>query len=276
VALKTKRNEQASKIKDSGGDNLRTMAPKDMKTHQTFEDLLPIDKDTLEEITKKMALYGYYESQPILLGKWPGLDYWVVIDGHTRRRAAIKNDIKKVFYVTREFESESAALEHAMSLQTDRRIIEDRHIFMFIQKYDTLMARGGDRRSEEAKSKPTGVGNEGGRSASARRTASILGCNYGKVEKVRRILKDAVPSIMNAVPKGKMTINQAYNATIEKGRKEEQKLMGEKLRSARIKFREINIATLEELKGDIHEHVNIAVEGYFRYLVKKGKLPKKK
>ena len=93
VALKTRRDEQTSRSSQARPPG--TIDPKKIKTHPTFKGLLPIDEDTLEEIARKMALYGYYESQPILLGKWPGLDYWVVIDGHTRRLAAIKAGIRR-------------------------------------------------------------------------------------------------------------------------------------------------------------------------------------
>ena len=275
VALKARREEQASNIRVSEGDHHGTINPKKIKTRPTFEGLLPIDEDTLEEIARKMALYGYYESEPILLGKWPGLDHYVVIDGHTRRRAAIKAGIKKVFYVTQEFESESAALEHAMSLQTDRRITEDRHIFQFIERYDILMERGGDRRSKKEKAKPTGVGIAGGRSASAHRTASLVGCNYKKVEKVRRILKDSPATIHNAVRTGKMTINKAYNVTVEKG-KSTKEAAAKQAKPWMDQLTNENRADLNELGGDLQQHLNRAVSGYIRWLRKTGKFPEKK
>lgn len=277
VALKTRRDEQASRISESDGEHRGVIHPKKMRTHPTFVGLLPIDEDTLEEIARKMSLNGYYESEPIVLGKWPGLDHNVVIDGHTRRKAAIKAGIKKVFYVVEEFDNESSALEHAMSLQADRRVTEDRHIFQFIERYDSVIERGGDRRSEQAKSIPTGVGIETGRSASARRTASMVGCNYKKVEKVRKIMKEAPTTIRNAVRTGKVTINKAYNATVEKAKGEsKEKSSSAKIKATKIQLTDKNMSVLNELGGDIHDHVNKAIEGYLRYLRRKGLFPEKK
>jgi hypothetical protein len=277
VALKTRRDEQASRIIED--DHRGVIHPKKIKTHPTFKGLLPIDEDTLEEIARKMALYGYYESEPILLGKWPGLDHYVVIDGHTRRLAAIKKGIKKVFFVTQEFENESAALEHAMSLQADRRVTEDRHIFQFIERYDGMMKRGGDRRSEEAKSIPTGVGIEKGRSASARRTASMVGCHYKKVEKVRKILKDGSATTHNAVRQGKSTINKAYNDIVEKGKgvkKGTKKNSPKQTKAAMDLLTDENRSAFKELGGDFHHHLNTAVSKYINWLRKEGLFPEKK
>ncbi len=124
------------------------------------------------------------------------------IDGHTRIRAAIAARISRVPVVIEEFDNEVAAVEYVMNVQTNRRITKDRDIFKLIERYNSVTRRGGDRRSEQAKSKPTGVGIEKGGSASARRTAKMLGCGRGKVEKVRKILKDGTHEIQDAVRKG--------------------------------------------------------------------------
>jgi hypothetical protein len=72
------------------------------------------------------------------------------------------------------------------------------------------MERGGDRRSEDAKSIMTGVIIDRDLSTSARRTASLLGCNYKKVEKIRKVRKDGTPELQEALKNDKMSIDRAY------------------------------------------------------------------
>jgi hypothetical protein len=77
---------------------------------------------------------------------------------------------------------------------------------------DELKDRGGDRRSEAARSKaPNGAldragGEEGGKSA--KETAAKTGVHFRKVERIRR-LKQEVPEAFEAVKEGKMSIAQA-------------------------------------------------------------------
>jgi DNA-binding transcriptional MerR regulator len=234
-----------------------TRDPREIEMHPTFKDLLPIDEDLLESIKVDMTQKGYYTSKPVVLGMWPGLERPVLIDGHTRLRAAIAAGIEEIPVVIEERASEVAALRHAMSLQTKRRRTGDDVIFRLIERYDELMERGRPPRNDEAKEIPTRVGIFG-HSPSAQRMAHLLTCNRGKVEKVRKILRDGTPEIRTAVRNGKMTINKGYNAIIEKGR-------GEKVRTL-VKLRPRNLAALEDLGGSLEDHVNTAVEQYIESL----------
>jgi hypothetical protein len=95
-----------------------------------------------------------------------------------------------------------------MSLQAKRRTTTDGALYRLSEQYDRLMERGGDRRSEDARSTPPCGGIDPGRSASARFTASLIECNFRKVEKMRKIRKDGTPELQEAVKNGEMSIPQ--------------------------------------------------------------------
>ena len=172
-----------------------TIDPREIRTHPTFKDLLPIDEGFLESLTADMLRTGYLETERVVLGLWPGLADPVLIDGHTRRAAAIAAGIERIPYEVVEFPDEIAGLRYAMSVQCKRRPRKDDVIFRFVERYDTVMSRG--RRNGGKKELPPCGGNFG-RSASARRTADLLQCNHRKVETIRKILKDGTPEIQAA------------------------------------------------------------------------------
>ena len=215
------------------------------------------DEGFLESLTADMARTGYLETERVVLGLWPGVTKAVLIDGHTRRAAAIAAGIERIPYVVVAFPDEISALRYAMTGQSKRRPRKDDVIFRLIERHDAVMQRGGDRRSQDAKSMPTSVGNSG-RSASAQRMAMILGSNRGKVEKARKILKDGTREIQDAVKNGKMTINKAYNLVINKP--------VVRRRSGDIKLKPGTLAALRELGGSIEDHLEAAVKRYVEWL----------
>jgi len=108
-----------------------------------------------------------------------------------------------------------------------------------------------------------------GRSASARRTASYIGCSYKTVERIRTIRKLGTPEIQEAVKNDKLSINGAYSKMCKT--KHGKDSSGEnpstqQLRTARITFSEENYAVLKDLGGDVGTHVNVAVEMYVRWM----------
>ena len=216
------------------------------------------DEGFLESLTPDMVRTGYLETERVVLGLWPGLVQPVLIDGHTRVQAAIAAGIPRIPYVVVAFPDEIAALRYAMSLQCKRRPRKDDVIFRFVERYDTLIQRGGDRRSSGKKSKPPGGGFETHRSPSARLTADLVCCSSRKIERVRTILRHGTPEIHDAVKNGKMTINKAYNLVIKKP--------VVRRRSGDIKLKPWTLAALKELGGSIEDHVEAAVKRYVEWL----------
>jgi hypothetical protein len=189
--------------------------PTEIKTHETFENLFPIREELLKKIEENMTKRQYDYSQPVILATWEGQEEPVVIDGHTRLQAAINMGIDQIPVFTHELDTEEEALELAIHLQRNRRNMTDAEFFACVEALDRIRDRGGDRRSEQAKSTPQHCGN-GGRSASAKEMAQMLGCSPRKVEQARTVKKHADEETLKAVKSGEMSVNKGYQETQKK------------------------------------------------------------
>ncbi len=93
----------------------------------------------LEKITQSMRVHGYYESHPLVVAVWPGQEEPVLIDGNTRIQAALAVGITHVPFVIARFDSEMEALQHVISLQTERRTTTDGALYRLCDQFDRLM-----------------------------------------------------------------------------------------------------------------------------------------
>jgi ParB family chromosome partitioning protein len=84
-------------------------------------------------------------------------------------------------------ETEDEALEYSIHNQRDRRNLTDADIERLVETIDKRKQRGGDRKSEEAKSKASNDAID----KSAQETAKTIGISKDKVEKTRTILDHA-------------------------------------------------------------------------------------
>ena len=193
---------------------MNMMNPKEIKTHNTFERLFPINEDLLRRIEEDMRENRFDLSQPVILANWEGQDEFVCIDGHTRLQAAINAGIEQIpVWIREDFETEEAALEHAIKLQSHRRNMTDAELMACIEALDEIRPRGGYREGAQASSMLQSCGKASGRSASAKETAEIVGCSPRKVEQARTVENHADPEILEALKKGEMSINKAYQET---------------------------------------------------------------
>lgn len=175
-----------------------------IKTRAPFNALFSISSGVLGAIKEHMEAHGYDESHPIVLWDEAG----VVVDGHTRLEAARQVGIEDVAVHCQSFADEGAALTYAIHNQRHRRNLTEAEILKCIEAVDARRDRGGDRRSEEAKSKPPIGGIEKNKSPSAQDTAHIVGVSTRKVERARGVL--AEPRAAAAVMAGKKKISRAY------------------------------------------------------------------
>ena len=90
-----------------------------------------------------MQLRGYDPKHPIILATGSWTDVPVVVDGHTRLRAAKDTNVKPVF-ITEEFESEGHALAYAIHCQKNRRNMSSGDIARCVLAVDALLPRGGN------------------------------------------------------------------------------------------------------------------------------------
>lgn len=177
-----------------------------IKTAKPFSSLFPINPVVLESIAESMMVSGFDRAKPLII--WEESE--LLIDGHTRLQAAKKAGVMDVPVVAHSFKNEDEAFDYAVRQQRDRRNLTDADIMRLVMVCDERRKKGGDRKSDEAKSKPTSVGNDSGRNeTSAHATADRIGTNRGKVEAARKVIEKAPEPIKQAVLDGKMTINAA-------------------------------------------------------------------
>jgi ParB family chromosome partitioning protein len=181
------------------------MYVKDIKTTSPFRDLFPISKKILDDIYWDMERNGYDKSKPIVL--WE--EHSVVVDGHTRLRAAIKAKIDQIPVVFKRFTDENTALKYAIKCQKNRRNLTDSELVACVVELDKKMPSG-QRNDLAANLAPCGA--RLGKSASE--TANLLGVSTRKVERIRTVMDRAPDDIREMVRTGRMTVNSAYNRTV--------------------------------------------------------------
>jgi len=204
-----------------------------LKTAPPFRDLFPINEKVLDAIFWDMQKNGYDRSQPIVV--WESHDS-IVIDGHTRLRAARKAKIFEVPVMLKPFPDENAALEYAIKCQRNRRNLKDFEIMKCIEELDKRVphtSAGAIRREIVPHGTISGK--------TSYETANLLGINHRKVERARKIIDDAPEDVKAAVQSGQMSINAAYNRTIEKPKitpltKAEQEALADILKLAQARL----------------------------------------
>ena len=177
-------------------------------TRPPFSTLFEISRTTQDAISESMKKNGFDHAHPIILWKD------VVVDGHTRLKAAILNGIERVPVEVKLFASEQDALEYAIHNQRDRRNISEAELLSVISVIDAPMskidagAKGG--KAEGDKVEPT-----------HKVTAKKLKIGESKVTDARTVLTDA--DAVLEVQTGKKTIREAARNVREKKKKPRQK-----------------------------------------------------
>jgi ParB family transcriptional regulator, chromosome partitioning protein len=233
-----------------------------------------------KKIGKDMREGTYDLSQSVILATWNGQKEPVCIDGHTRLKAAINAGIEELPVSTHEFDTEEEAIKKAIMLQQNRRNMSDADIVACVAALDSRRMRGGDRRSDEAKSKASSDAIENPPSKSAAETAELVGISTAKVERTRTLLEHGDPETIDEAKKGKKSINKATKEIREKRRKKspEDKPKKQKSEPSEEKPGDTEnpmvpisleyYGRLRELGGSIDDHVARALEQYLEMMTK--------
>jgi len=172
----------------------------DLKTASPFRDLFPIQEELLERLTWDMRKHGYDPSKPIVVWDKPQP---VVIDGHTRLRAARKAGLFQIPVIRKEFADADAALQYAIRCQRNRRNMRDADILRYVAELEVLTRPKGNEKTVHVLGQSTQA------------TAALLGVSKWKVEKTKSVLRRAPEEIIAAVKAGEISINRAYERTIK-------------------------------------------------------------
>jgi ParB family chromosome partitioning protein len=165
-----------------------------IKTASPFRDLFPIREEVLERIVWDMRKNGYDPGTPIVLWDRP---HPVVIDGHSRLRAARKAGLFQIPVVRKKFPDEAAALQYAVGCQRNRRNMRDTNILRCITELEIL-------------SEPKCHDEIHVLGQTPQTTAALLGISTRKVQKTRAVLRRAPKELIAAVQAGEISINKAY------------------------------------------------------------------
>ena len=178
-------------------DELKTIAP--------FEGLFPIVPATLYGVIQDMD-NGYDRSQPIVI--WQGRD--IVIDGHTRLKAAKARGFAEIPVHEAHFDDEDAALDYAIHNQRDRRNLTDADITRLVELVHKKreIQRDDQGRFTVGSSEPTG--------RSVAQTAVVIGLSESKVKRTLKALSD--PDAKESVLSGEKSINKAARDARDKAK----------------------------------------------------------
>jgi len=235
-------------------ERISMMATLELRTAAPFNRLFPIKDTVLDQIAADMKANGYDYGHPIIV--WAGHKV-MVVDGHTRLKAALKTGLSKVPITLKEFASEDEALQYAIRAQSNRRNLTDAELMNCLAELDKRKPEG-----RPPKTPPSG----GVSGISAATTANVLGISQRKVERIRTVQDHALPEIKKAVASGAMSVNRAYNETMRRRREDEVKATepptGEalqKMKNARLEAIRISMVkmTAARFEREIQEYPEI-------------------
>lgn len=184
------------------------MNPKDLIIQPPFSSVGSIGPMILECIQENMAEFGFDQAHPIVIWK----EKKIVLDGHTRRQAAMLCGIENVPVVEHSFPGELEVLEYMRHHQEFRRQNDDGMILRMVELIDQRKKafRGNQHTSGKASSEAQAPGK------SAAETAGKIGTSRAKVEKARVVIARADEQTKQAVLSGQKSINAAAKEAKEK------------------------------------------------------------
>ena len=175
--------------KDTEEDTAKYIAPENIQTAEPFKSLFAINEDVYAAILTSMQTNGYDESQPVILWKEKNL----LIDGHTRHKAAIETDQKQIPYIEKSFANEEEALEYMYRIQFHRRNITDGELLPLaqtaLQKYEKKYGAG---------------------SKAEFLTKRFAGLSLAKAKRLAVVIEEAGNGNIQDIIEGKKTIYETY------------------------------------------------------------------
>jgi ParB family chromosome partitioning protein len=176
----------------------RMMRTSEIKTDPVLERIFAIKEETLQAIITSMKESGYDKAEPVVI--WKGKN--IMVDGHTRLKAAIAAGITEIPAEEKEFVSIGEAKEYTRKRQINRRNLNQSEIY-------------------EAASELQNKGERDGSGRAAEILAKELGISATTVHHAKAVAASAPPEVIDQVKQNKMSINQAYNLTRKKTPKPE-------------------------------------------------------
>lgn len=194
-----------------------------IRIDKEFESLIPpLSTDEFKQLEENCVKDGIRD--PLVVWRVPSGDD-ILIDGHNRWKIAAKHGGIQFETVRKEFDNRNEVIAWICNNQLGRRNIsmfdrvtlEDRKKRILAEQAKKQI--GGDKKSESYKTLQRNLGNDSEnrrKNTTDYKIAKAAGTSEDTVRKVRRINETAPESTKQAVREGKLSINQAYNATFPK------------------------------------------------------------
>ena len=230
MAIMKKINYSAEKNKQAdnqlasmfGGVNTASISESDIKMLPVeqiqldpkgeFQKLFPINESDLGNIVESMKKKGFPKHQHLLVATIVEEGVTILVDGHTRLKAAQEAGIDEVpiYEITAETRKEAKIACYEMQLF--RRNLSDGQKLMAIEAMDVLKNPG--RKSSDSQDEPSGK--------SAERLGEQLGMSTRQVEKGRAILASGDEETIEKVKNDEMSFSAGYDKVKGKSKKKDE------------------------------------------------------
>jgi ParB-like chromosome segregation protein Spo0J len=174
--------------------------PRTLELAEPFRSLFPVDAATLKLVTDSIRENGFQLDKPILVWKdaFGERGRQVVVDGHTRHRAALDLKLPEMWATLRQFKGVDAAITAAIGEQVQRRNLNREQIAAYVVSILPLL-------DDHV---PYGLGTR-----TARQLAEMLGVSKPTIDRARGVLGSGRTDLIDAVKNGEMSLLVAYTET---------------------------------------------------------------
>ena len=171
--------------------NFKMLKLSEIEIDSEFSKAFDVKDEVKEKIKKSMQETGYDKSQPIVVWENDENKY-IIVDGHTRRKAALELGMDEIPVFIMQFDSREDAHFYTHKRQVERRNLSQKELMKAIELQPKKMARDGSGRADEKLAQELGVS-----------TSTITHANF--------VMKNASDDDKEDIKNEKKTINQVYN-----------------------------------------------------------------
>lgn len=183
-----------------------------IRIDKEFESLIPpLSTDEFKQLEENCMKDGIRD--PLVVWRVPSGDD-ILIDGHNRWKIAAKHGGIQFETVRKEFDNRNEVKAWIITNQFGRRNLSAYDRSVLALKLKPLIAK---KAKENQKASGGAVPQKSAKPIDTRQElAKAAGVSHDTIRRVERIEKEAPEGIKQAVREGKLSINQAYNATFPK------------------------------------------------------------
>jgi ParB-like chromosome segregation protein Spo0J len=170
--------------------------PRTLETAEPFRSLFPVEPATLALVTESIRERGFEPDKPILMWKdaFGERGRQVVVDGHTRVKAALDLKLPEVWATVRQFKDVDAAITAGIGEQVNRRNLNREQIAAYVVSIMPML--------DEVKG--------GLRTRTAKQLAALMGVSVPTVDRARGVLASGDQGLIDAVKSGEKSLLAAY------------------------------------------------------------------